>query len=109
MKLGRILPHGGRYHSCIIGLWFHDGIYKVCSTWQVTSTAELIPGIWGGGAVERVITAMIYIRGISVNAFLGFLIEKYCVDPALKWQFIVFSPFPRSRSIVISSEFSVVV
>jgi len=31
--------------------------------------------------VERVITTMIYIRRISVNAFLGFFIEKYCVDP----------------------------
>lgn len=89
MKVGKIRPHGGWYRSCIIGLWLHDGIYKVCSTWQVTPTAELIPNVWGGDAVERVITTVIYIWGISVNAFLGFLIEKYRVDSTLKWQFIV--------------------
>jgi len=32
LKVGRIRPHGGRYCSCIISLWFHGGIYKVCST-----------------------------------------------------------------------------
>jgi len=32
LKVGRIRPHGGQYCSCIISLWFHDGIYKVCST-----------------------------------------------------------------------------
>lgn len=99
MKVGRIRPHGGRWRSCIIGLWFRDGIYKVCSTWlEVRLPSPNSPNRHLGWRCRgtRHYRYDIY-TGNAVNAFLGFLIEKYCVDSALKWQSIVFlSPFSRT-------------
>lgn len=60
--------------SCIIGLWFRDGIYKVCSTWRASSTSELSPPhpkVWGGDAAKRVIIVVIYIPGVPLMR-LGF-------------------------------------
>lgn len=54
---------GGRECSCIIGLWFHDGIYKVCSTWRVSSTSELVPTFGVAMLQKRVIIVVIYIPG----------------------------------------------
>lgn len=98
LKVGRIQPHGGRWRSCIMGLWFRDGIYKACSTWQVRPPPPNSPNRHLGWRCRgtRHYRYDIY-TGNAVNAFSGFLIEKYCVDSALKWQSIVFFFPPPSR------------
>lgn len=98
LKVGRIRPHGGRWRSCIIGLWFRDGIYKACSTWQVRLPPSNSPNRHLGWRGTRHYRYDIY-TGNAVNAFLGFLIEKYCVDSALKWQSIVLLALPFSLSL----------
>lgn len=85
-----------------MGLWFRDGIYKACSTWQVRLPPPNSPNRHLGWRCRgtRHYRYDIY-TGNAVNAFSGFLIEKYCVDSALKWQSIVFFP-PVLRFLVHS-------
>lgn len=100
-------PSSERACSCIIRLWFHDGIYKVCSTWRVSFTSDLIPSFGVAVLQKRVIIVMIYIPGVPLMRLelpywkiLRWFRIKAAACPALFFSFPFFSTLPLSIDFV---------